>query len=135
MKRLLALCAVAAVASEPAAVAGAGRLLFVCSPANELMASAQRATPAAPPTQRFDRIDQALVAARRGDSALLVLADAGYPSTLPVAVPVAVAGPGSHASVDTRLPLCTRVRLWRRKHAYKPYGCTSTLYAGSRSLR
>ena len=58
------------------------RLLFVCSPANELLASARRAAPTPPRTQRFDRIGQALAAARKGDSALLVLADAGYPTTL-----------------------------------------------------
>jgi hypothetical protein len=57
-------------------------MLFVCSPTNELMLSAQRATPTPPHTQRFDSIDQALAAAQSGDSALLVLADAGYPSTL-----------------------------------------------------
>ena len=104
MKRLLqALCAAAmavTVVSEPAAAAaGEGRLLFVCSPANELMASAQHATPP-PHTQRFDHIDQALAAAQHGDSALLVLADAGYPSTL---TPITAAHYASAASKGLRI--------------------------------
>eukprot|EP01045_Picozoa_sp_COSAG04_P012848 COSAG04_NODE_882_length_9663_cov_8.381639_3_plen_546_part_00 len=86
MKLMLqALCAAAAAAAGRPRRAGgpsSGRLLFVCSPANELLASAQRAAPTPPHTQRFHRIDQALAAARKGDSALLVLADAGYPTTL-----------------------------------------------------
>ena len=71
-----------------------------------------------------NRIAQALAAAQHSDSdsGLLVLADAGYPSTLPVAVPVAVAGPGSHASVDTAVcPGRTAVETQTRVQAVRLY--------------